>query len=56
MGHDDGGAVFHQVIEGLLHELFRLGVQCGGRLVEDHDGRVFQHGPGDAQALALSTA
>ena len=54
VGDDDARAVFHQHIEGVLHQPLGLGVEGGGGLVEDEDGRVGQHGPGDGEPLALA--
>ena len=54
MGDDDGGAADEQAIQGILDEAFALGVEVGGGLVEDEQGRVRQHGPGDGDALTLT--
>ena len=50
----DGRAGLHQSFERFLHETFRFGVEGRGRFVEDEDGRVFEDGASDADALALS--
>ena len=54
VGDDDGGALAHQLGDGVLDELFGLGVDAGGRLVEDEDFRVEGQGPGKGQQLALA--
>ena len=51
---DDGGTALHEGIEGFLNLFFGLGIEAGGGLVEEEDGGVFQDGPGDGHALALS--
>ena len=38
-----------------LHGVLGPGVQRAGRLVQDEHGRVSQNGPGDRQALLLTT-
>ena len=53
VGNSDGGAVLHQVLQRLLHHLFRFRVEGGGRFVQNQDGRVLQDGAGDAHPLAL---
>src|SRR5690606_11064439 len=39
--------------QGSLHSRLRLGVEMGGRLVQDHDARVLQEQAGDGQPLLL---
>ena len=56
MGDDDAGASLHEFGEGLLDGLLAFGVEGGGGFVENEDGRVFEHGAGYAEALALSAA
>lgn len=51
VGDDDNGFVLHQRVDGLLHGDFAFGVERGGGFVQDDDGRVFQQGAGDADAL-----
>ena len=46
-------APLEQRTEGLLHELFRFGIECRSGLVEDQDVGVFEHRARDAEALAL---
>ena len=38
----------------LLDQKLRFGVQVGGGLVEDHDGRILEEDPGDGQALLFT--
>ena len=40
VGDDDGSALAHQLGDGVLDELFGLGVDAGGGLVENEDFRV----------------
>ena len=40
MGDDQCGAAMHELVEGVLHEVFALGVKGAGGLVEDEDGRI----------------
>ena len=54
MGDDQNGLSRHQLTHGLLNNSFVLGVYVGGRLVQHHNGRVFEHGPGDGDALAFA--
>ena len=54
MGDDNRGAVFHQRVQRLLHQTFRFGVERAGGLVQNQNFGVFQNGPGDGDALALS--
>ena len=56
VGNDDAGASLHELVEGLLHGHLAFGVEGAGGFVKDEDGRVFEHGAGYAEALALSTA
>jgi hypothetical protein len=53
MGDDDGGAVLHQPLEGILHHALALGVERRGRLVEQQQRGLAQQGAGDGDALAL---
>ena len=54
MRDDDDGALLHQGFNGALHGAFAFGVQRRRRLVEHDDGRVFEQGARDADALALA--
>ena len=53
MRDGDDSTVFHQTFESVHDQLLRLGVERGGRFVEDEDRRVAQDRAGDADALAL---
>jgi len=50
---DEHGAAAHEVGQRLLHHELALGVEIGGRIVEDEDGGVLQERAGDGQPLAL---
>ena len=54
MGDDDGRAVGHQPLDGALHQLFALGIERAGRLVEEENRGVAQDRAGDGDALALT--
>ena len=54
VGDEDGGAIFHQFVEGYLQCPFGCIVQCAGRLVEHQDGRVAQYCPRDGETLLLT--
>jgi hypothetical protein len=51
---DEGGAADHEAVQRLLHQLLRLGVQRACGLVEEEDGRVLEHGPGNGDPLLLA--
>ena len=53
VGDDDGGLALDEFVEGVEDELGGLGVQAGGGLVQDQDGRLADERAGDGQALAL---
>ncbi|CAN4000066.1 Bifunctional chorismate mutase/prephenate dehydratase, partial [Dysosmobacter welbionis] len=54
VGDHDNGAATGQLGERFLDQSLVLGVRKGGRLIEDHDGRVLQNGPGQGDALLLA--
>jgi L-ascorbate metabolism protein UlaG (beta-lactamase superfamily) len=56
VGDDEAGPVFHEAVEGLLDQPFGGVVHAGGGLVEDEDGRVFEQGAGDGEALFFADA
>ena len=56
MGDDQGGAPLHESLEGLLDQVFALGIQGTGGLVENEDGRILEKGPSDRDALFLMTS
>ena len=51
---DQGGASLLQSLQCLLDGGFRLGIEGGGRLVEQQQRRIAQDGAGDGDTLALS--
>ena len=56
MGDDEGGAAVHQFFDRFHDRGFGRGIERGGRLVEQQDGRVFQKSARDADALSLADA
>ena len=55
VGDDDGGPAFPQAAQCVLHGALGFRVERGRRLVEEKNGRVFQKGARDGEALALAT-
>jgi hypothetical protein len=55
VGDDQGGAAFDELGESLLHRRLALGVESTCRLIKNQDGRVFEEGSGDGDALTLAT-
>jgi len=53
--NDNHGAFAHQGVNGGLHGDFAFGIERSGGFIQDDDGRVFQHGAGNADALALQS-
>ena len=53
-GDHDHRLALHQFRHGALDDGLVLGVDVGGGLIEDDDGRVLQHGAGDGNALPLT--
>ena len=51
---DYRSTALQQLVEGVLHEFFALGVECRGGLVEDQDVGVLEHRAGDREPLALA--
>ena len=51
--HDDGAAD-EKPLHRCLHLGLRFGIERAGRLVEQQDRRVAQHGAGEGDALALA--
>ena len=43
-----------QFADGFHQLLFVFGVDIGGGFIQNDDGRVFQHGPGDGEPLAFA--
>ena len=54
MGDDESRAAARRVVQRRLQLPLGFGVERAGRLVEDHDRRVFQQRAGDGEALALA--
>ncbi len=54
VGDDEGGAALHQVAQGILDQMFALGVQRTGGFVEDQDFGIGEDGAGDGDALLLA--
>ncbi len=54
MRHGQHGATLHQPVQRRLHLQLRTRVEGGGRLVQQHHGRVLEEGAGHADALALA--
>ena len=54
MGNQEGGAVFKEVADRVLDQLFGLGVDRTGRLIQHEDGGVGQHRPGEGDQLFLA--
>ena len=54
MRDDERRAVVHQLLQRILDEALGLGVERGGRFVEDQDRRILQQRARDRDALPLS--
>ena len=54
VGDDQGGAALHLDPQSGMDPLLDLDVDGAGGVVEHHDGRVDQQGPGDGDPLALT--
>ena len=54
MGDDEGGAALHQGVHALLHQRLRAGIDGGGGLVQNHDGRIGHFCPGNGNELPLT--
>jgi len=50
-GDDEGVGIAPQFQDGVAHQLGALGVHGAGRLVQQQDGRIVQHGPYQGQLL-----
>lgn len=53
---DEGGAAFHEVLDGVHDGGFGGGIESAGGFVEEEDGGVLEEGACDADALALADA
>ena len=54
VGDDQRRAARQRLGQRLLDEQLGLGVEVGGGLVEDDDGRALEQDPGDGQPLLLA--
>ena len=54
MGDNKDRTVLHQVVNGFLNHGFRLVVQCGSRLVQNDNRRIFDKRPRYCNPLFLS--
>ena len=54
MGDHDDRLFVSQFADGFHQLLFVFGVDIGGGFIQNDDGRVFQHGPGDGEPLAFA--
>lgn len=54
MGNDDGGAAFHKFGQGVLYDVFALGIDGGGGLIEHEHGGVMHVGADEGNELALA--
>ena len=53
MCNDQRRSAFRKLVEALLYIIFRHGVECGRRFIEDQDARVFQEQPRNRNTLLL---
>jgi len=53
MGDHQCDAVFHQLVQGLLHIALGLGVERRSGLIQNQDGGILVERAGDGQTLAL---
>ena len=56
VGNDEAGAPLEQGFDALLEETLGLGVDGGGRLVQDQDFGIGKQGTGKGDELLLSLA
>ena len=54
VGNDQGCTAHSQVVESPLDLSFRHGVQRGGGLIQNQNGRILQEDPGNGHALLLT--
>src|SRR5438034_10716367 len=54
MSDEKGRAAFHQALQRLENQAFRLGVQRAGGLVQNQNRRVLQQRPRNRDALAFA--
>jgi hypothetical protein len=53
-GEQDGLAALAQVEDGIPQAAAALGIEAGGRLVEEDEARIVDEGEGEGEALALA--
>ena len=54
VGDDQGGAAFHQMLQGLVDHQFTLAVQAAGCFIQNEYWRVLQQGASDGDTLLLA--
>ena len=47
VGDNDGSAALQHALQSLLDQHLGIGVDVGGRFIQDDDARVTHHGPGE---------
>lgn len=55
VGDDQHRAASAGTVQGLLHNLLGLSVQCAGRFIQNQHRGLLDEGTGDGQALLLAT-
>src|SRR5438105_4591357 len=55
MSDKEGRSTMHQPVDGTHDRRLGSDIDVAGGFIEEQDGGVFQKGPGDGNALALST-
>ena len=53
MSYYQRSAITHKILQSLLYQPFRLGIESRGRFVENKDRRVFQDSTGYTHTLSL---
>src|SRR5690606_1655362 len=51
--NNDGGPAHHQFCQRILDESLGFRIQRGGRFIQNKDGRILEHSPGNTQTLTL---
>lgn len=54
VGNDEGGTALQQLVQALLQQDLRFGVDAGGGFVQDQDPGIGKQGPGKGDQLPLS--
>ncbi len=52
---ENGGFAFDDIGQVVVNDFFRFGINGTGGFIKNHNGRVFEDGTCDAEALALPT-